>query len=77
VKINLSFDGINYEENYRVEHNVPQRTDEKLIHDFVCNINIENTSDIRIIARNTGRCPDWHPGAGGKAWIFADEIIVE
>jgi len=24
----------------------------------------------------TGTCPDWHKGAGGKAWIFADEIIV-
>lgn len=32
---------------------------------------------IRVTARNRGRCPDWHLGAGGKAWLFADEIIVE
>ncbi len=32
---------------------------------------------IRVRARNVGRCPDWHPGAGDKAWLFADEIVVE
>jgi hexosaminidase len=30
----------------------------------------------RIQAVNTGVCPDWHPGAGGKAWIFADEVVI-
>ena len=32
---------------------------------------------IRIQAINRKACPDWHDGAGGKAWIFADEIVVE
>ena len=32
---------------------------------------------IKIKAINRGTCPDWHPGAGGKSWIFADEIFVE
>ncbi|MFC1733652.1 GH92 family glycosyl hydrolase [candidate division KSB1 bacterium] len=32
---------------------------------------------IKVIARNLKYCPEWHPGAGGKAWIFIDEIIVE
>ncbi|MBW6459311.1 MAG: family 20 glycosylhydrolase [Bacteroidales bacterium] len=31
---------------------------------------------LRIEAINIGVCPDWHPGNGGKAWIFADEIII-
>ncbi|HTO93048.1 MAG TPA: discoidin domain-containing protein, partial [Bacteroidota bacterium] len=31
---------------------------------------------IRVIAGNIGVCPAWHPGHGGKAWLFADEIIV-
>jgi len=26
---------------------------------------------------NLGVCPDWHPGKGGKTWLFLDEIIVE
>lgn len=32
---------------------------------------------IKIKAKNIGTCPDWHYGAGGKAWIFADEIIIK
>jgi hexosaminidase len=32
---------------------------------------------VRITARSVGICPDWHAGAGQKAWLFADEIIVE
>jgi sialate O-acetylesterase len=32
---------------------------------------------IRIYAKNRGVCPRWHPGKGGKAWLFADEIMVE
>lgn len=31
---------------------------------------------LKVTAYNTGECPEWHPGAGGKAWLFADEIIV-
>jgi arylsulfatase A-like enzyme len=32
---------------------------------------------VRVKATNIGTCPPWHPGAGSKAWLFADEIIVE
>lgn len=32
---------------------------------------------IRVVARGLGTCPPWHAGAGGKAWLFCDEIIVE
>lgn len=31
---------------------------------------------IRIKAKNIGVCPEGHPGAGGKAWLFSDEIII-
>ena len=31
---------------------------------------------VKIIATNIKFCPEWHHGAGGKAWVFADEIIV-
>jgi len=32
---------------------------------------------VRITGTNRKICPDWHAGAGGDAWIFADEIIVK
>jgi len=30
-----------------------------------------------MVAKNFGNCPEWHLGAGGKSWIFIDEITVE
>ncbi len=32
---------------------------------------------VRLRARGTGLCPAGHVGAGGKAWLFVDEIAVE
>jgi beta-galactosidase len=32
---------------------------------------------VRVTAKNLRRCPDWHAGKGGKAWIFIDEVIAE
>ncbi|MEQ9405756.1 MAG: GH92 family glycosyl hydrolase [Cyclobacteriaceae bacterium] len=31
---------------------------------------------VKIIATNRGTCPEDHKGAGGKSWIFADEIVI-
>ncbi|MBZ0269519.1 GH92 family glycosyl hydrolase [bacterium] len=31
---------------------------------------------VRVRATTVGTCPPWHPGAGGDAWIFVDEIVV-
>tara|TARA_B100000959_G_scaffold263962_1_gene303890 strand:- start:1335 stop:1667 length:333 start_codon:yes stop_codon:yes gene_type:complete len=35
------------------------------------------TRYVRVKAASRKTCPPWHGGAGGKAWIFADEIVVE
>ena len=32
---------------------------------------------VKVLASNRKVCPDWHAGAGEKAWIFADELIVD
>lgn len=32
---------------------------------------------LKIKAQGQGVCPPWHAGAGGKAWVFADEIWVD
>jgi hypothetical protein len=31
---------------------------------------------VKVIARNFGTIPDWHPGRGHEAFIFVDEITV-
>ncbi len=32
---------------------------------------------IKVLAKNIGTLPKWHEGAGNKAWIFVDEVIVK
>jgi hypothetical protein len=36
-----------------------------------------NVRYVKFYAVNTGQCPAWHIGHGGKAWLFADELIVD
>lgn len=35
------------------------------------------TRYVRVVARGQITCPPWHAGAGSKAWLFCDEIVVE
>jgi len=46
------------------------------IQPFSFAINRENIRFIRIHAKNVGILPPWHNKAGGKAWIFTDEIGI-
>ena len=40
-------------------------------------VNQKEIRFVRISAKNYGKLPDWHLGAGGQAWIFADELIIK
>ena len=35
------------------------------------------TRYIKVKADNIGTCPKGHPGEGGKAWLFVDEVVIE
>jgi hexosaminidase len=39
--------------------------------------NKKNIQFVKVSVENFGIIPDGQPGAGNKAWLFADEIIVE
>ncbi len=32
---------------------------------------------VKVVAKNRGEVPYWHKGAGGKCWIFVDEVVIE
>jgi len=32
---------------------------------------------VRIVARNAGPLPEWHPGKGKPAWLFVDEVAFQ
>ena len=31
---------------------------------------------VKVVAKNRGVCPAFHKGAGGKCWVFVDEVVV-
>jgi len=44
---------------------------------FVLNTASFESQYLKIIVHNTGICPIGNAGAGNKAWLFVDEIIIE
>ena len=75
VEIHVSSNGKQYNEIFK--HEEPLKNDRvNLDRILTANLN-QNVRYVRVVARNQGVCPPWHPGAGSKSWLFADEIIVE
>ena len=73
----MILEGKAFEPVARLTHDVSQKESGSIIHAFSENFDRFRARYIRAHAKNVGRCPPWHPGAGGKAWIFADEITVQ
>ncbi|MEO9871060.1 GH92 family glycosyl hydrolase [Ekhidna sp.] len=46
-----------------------------ILRDFEVNKNA-SARYIKVVAKNRGVCPPDHKGAGGKSWIFTDEIVI-
>ncbi len=76
VSYAVSVDGIDYQVVANFSHPTPPGTSDMKIQKDEAKLSGESARFIRIEAENTGICPDWHPGAGGKAWIFVDEIVA-
>jgi hypothetical protein len=76
IEFYISMDGINFTP---VGTSVPEtsnRDTEVRIHDFGIDLDPVAAQYVRVIATSIRQCPEWHPGAGKKAWLFADEIII-
>ncbi len=48
-----------------------------ILRDLVVDLDGSPVRAVRFTATGYGVMPDWHPGAGGASFIFADELIVE
>lgn len=76
VEFYSSQDGVDFELIKSFETEVTKNPDVQ-IKNFNSQFEHLSARYIKITAKNLGTCPDWHYGAGGKAWIFADEIIIK
>jgi hexosaminidase len=73
----LSDDGATWRQVADLTHDVPARRDDAFVYPFRCALPASTSARyVKVRATNAGPLPAWHPGAGGKAWVFADEIVV-
>jgi hypothetical protein len=77
VEYAVSEDGIVYKTVAILKSTTPASRIGAFIESFRCDMEPSSVRYIRIRADNMNICPDWHKGAGGLAWIFADEIVIE
>jgi len=76
VEFETSNDGSEWVSYGRVENDVSM----KAIGSFIKVFAVDAWSSgryVRVRAKNMGLCPEWHKGAGYKAWLFADEFIIQ
>lgn len=74
--IAVSEDGRTFHEAGRAKHDIPDDVEGVFLRDFVVPLGGKPVRAIRFRAINYGTIPAWHPGAGGEAFIFVDELIV-
>ena len=76
VEFFISTDGKNFKSMGVVENEIAQDAEDAVIQEL--DINKRMTARyVRMVAKNIGTCPAWHVGAGEKAWIFCDEVVIE
>ncbi|MDO9511141.1 MAG: GH92 family glycosyl hydrolase [Bacteroidales bacterium] len=76
VEFSFSDDNKTYHSLQKLLNPVDPKTEEVVLHNFELKDLEIKARYIRILAKNQGICPPWHLGAGGKSWIFADEISI-
>ncbi len=76
VEYFISNDRVNFESLGKVFHSEPAEKNGAFIHTFELEFPKQKTKYIKIEVKNFGILPEWHYGAGGDAWIFADELII-
>ena len=76
VQIALSADGTTFY-NVRQFRDPLETGPQAFIKEYTTECGAKKARYVRIRATNQGICPQWHQGAGGKAWLFVDEVVVE
>ena len=77
VRFSVSSDGRNFIPLLPLSHADSAYRGELKRRDYVYREKPITARYIRVYAKNQGLCPPGHPGVGGKAWLFADEIVVQ
>jgi len=74
----ISEDNVNFIYFGSVNNTLDPKLEENTILNFTSNETKDKKARyVKVIAKNFGKLPDWHQGAGGDAFIFVDEITIK
>jgi len=77
VDFYISDDGQDYILLEKIKCDVSPKDEKAARKQFVlASTEVHSARYVKVLAKNIGLCPSWHRGAGDKAWLFADEIII-
>jgi hypothetical protein len=76
VAVAISSDGERFHQVGRVENAIPPERPGAVVAPFDVRFAPAQARYVRVTAESRERCPDWHKGSGGAAWIFVDEIAI-
>ncbi|MFA7228994.1 MAG: chitobiase/beta-hexosaminidase C-terminal domain-containing protein, partial [Melioribacteraceae bacterium] len=77
VIFSISQDGENFKRVADILNDIPSTSTDNMIKKFSAEVDVTSARYLKVTAKNIGVCPAWHKGAGEKAWIFADEVVIE
>lgn len=75
VEFDFSNDGTTFKDIRVVGNSVDPKDDKVQIMEFGADVSLK-ARYVRVRGKSLGACPDWHKGAGSKAWLFVDEIVL-
>jgi predicted alpha-1,2-mannosidase len=74
----VSEDNVNFTYFGSVTNTLDPKIEENRIQNFMFSeTKGKKARYVKVIAKNFGKLPDWHQGAGGDAFIFVDEITIK
>jgi len=76
VEFSISEDGKNFKKIKETDFEIHDQS-EQVFKEYSVQLNGEIAGFVKIHLANSGKCPSWHKGAGGKAWLFIDEIAIQ
>ena len=77
VEFSLSEDGTGFNSVGRIETTLSPQEQGNRTESYFVSFPESGARYVRVFAKGLITCPPWHSGAGGKAWLFCDEVIVE
>jgi hexosaminidase len=77
MTVSVSDDGQAFRLLAAVDHDVADDLPGTQVRELRAELEGVEARYVRIRARGSGPIPSWHPGHGGKGWIFVDEILID